>query len=90
MICLKIIKGIDLQVNLCDAELIGKSVNGSKISENFYGVKASQEEIIQALKEATLINALGSKAVALVKKIKGELETINLNGIPHVQFFLMP
>lgn len=88
-VCLKVIKGKDYQVNICDQELIGQELNGTTISEFFYGKKTPVKKALKELKKATLINALGEEAVRLLKKVKGELTIINVKGIPHAQFFLI-
>lgn len=89
MIHLKVIKSKDYQVNICDKDLIGRKINNTTISKSFYGEKTSIDKALAELKKATLVNALGSEAVKLLKKVKGDLNTISVNGIPHAQFFLI-
>ena len=57
MINAKVVENNEFMVNLCDSELIGRELNDSVISEAFYGEEMSDEEIIEASKQATLINA---------------------------------
>ncbi|MBD3311942.1 DUF424 family protein [archaeon] len=89
MIHLKVIKSKDYQVNICDEDLIGRKINNTTISESFYGERTSSDKALAELKKATLVNALGSEAVKLLKKVKGDLNTIKVNGVPHAQFFLI-
>lgn len=89
MINLRVIKGKDYQVNICDSELIGKKINGTTISEQFYGAKTSKEQALIELRNATLVNALGAESVKLLEQAKGKLKAISINGIPHAQFFLI-
>jgi len=89
-VCVKVIKGENYQVNICDKELIGKKLNDNTINEHFYGTEATREEIIKELKLATLINALGAKAVDLLKEVKGELQVVLIEGVPHAQVFTIP
>jgi hypothetical protein len=89
-VCLKIINERDYQVNICDKDLIGRKVNDCTINEKFYGSEVTKERALIELGKATLINALGSEAVSLLKKVKGEIIIIDLDGIPHSQFFSIP
>jgi len=89
MICLKVIKGKDYQVNICDKELIGKKINETTISENFYGVETTRENVLNELRNATVVNALGNEAVKLLKEVKGSLKIVNIDGFPHAQFFII-
>jgi len=72
------------QVNICDSELIGKKLNEVTISEYFYGQETSNEEIIEEIKKSTMINALGERAVEIVESVKGELDVVVIDGIPHI------
>jgi len=82
-------KSDDLLVSLCDNELIGREVNNSVISEDFYGEVLSEDEIIELLSEATVINALGEDSVALVEEVKGDLNKVMIDGLVHVEWFLL-
>jgi hypothetical protein len=87
---LKVIKTRDYQVNICDKDLIGNKINDCTISERFYGTQVTEQEAINELEKATLINALGSEAVSLLKQVKGDVVVIDLEGVPHSQFFYIP
>ncbi|MFA5405788.1 MAG: DUF424 family protein [Candidatus Nanoarchaeia archaeon] len=80
---LKVINNEDYMVNLCDSELIGTKVNGITVSEHFYGLPSNRKQAIIELNKATSINALGVKAVSLVKEAKGEVEDLEINGTPY-------
>lgn len=86
-ICMKVIKDGHYQVNLCDKELIGIKLNEVTINNHFYGEESSVDLIIIELSKATLINALGGESVDLVKQVKGNVEVVLIEGIPHTQFF---
>ncbi len=89
MICLKVIVGTNYQVNLCDKGLIGSKINGVSVSNHFYGFERPVKEVIKELGKATVINALGVESVKLVESVKGELSKVFVNGIPHVQFYVI-
>jgi len=81
---MRVINEREHQVNICDEELIGKKLNEVTISEHFYGEVTNDEEIIEEIKKSTMINALGERAVEIVESVKGELDVIVIEGIPHV------
>lgn len=81
---MRVITEREHQVNICDSELIGKKLNDVTISEHFYGQEASDEMIIDEIKKATMINALGERAVEIVESVKGDLDVVVIDGIPHV------
>ncbi len=85
------VSGKDYLVCVCDENLLGKTlVEGDveiKISRQFYGdKKASEEEVIQELKKATIINAFGEESVNALKKVKDISSTIYIQGVPHAQW----
>lgn len=81
---------------LCDRKLAGKVFReGSlvldlKKHKDFYaGKRASEKEIESAMREASSMNIVGEKSVALAKKlgfIKGS-EVIYIQKVPHVQIY---
>lgn len=81
---MKVITEREHQVNICDENLIGQKLNEVTISDYFYGIKTSDEEVIEEIKKATMINALGERAVEIVESIKGDLDVVVIEGIPHV------
>lgn len=81
---MRVINEREHQVNICDEELIGKKLNEVTISEHFYGEVTNDREIIEEIKKSTMINALGERAVEIVESVKGELDVVVIEGIPHV------
>ena len=82
-------------VAIADKELIGKRFEEGKpqleISEYFYkGEEKSEEEIIALLEEATNVNLVGKKAVALAIKhgIIQEENILQIKKIPHACIFI--
>jgi len=85
-------KGNDVVLAVCDEELLGKYFTDGKlrlhIKEDFYGgSKVGREELLKALKEATIINAVGERSVSIVIGDNNVLKEaiIRICGIPHVQ-----
>jgi uncharacterized protein len=86
-------------VAACDAELIGRDlpVGGGghtvKVTSFFYGERpVSREELLWALKRATVVNLLGSRIVALAVD-EGFIEpggAGSLGGVPHAEIFTIP
>ena len=79
-------------IALCDAELIGKTLQEGKlhvkITAAFYrGEELPEEKMRQILEGATSINAVGKRAIALIKKLGmiTEENTIIIAGVPHAQ-----
>jgi hypothetical protein len=87
MINLKVITENYYQVNICDSNLIGTKMYESTINEHFYGKECELNEALNHLRKATMINAIGKEAVALVIKVKGKVQVLDINGIPHTQFY---
>lgn len=89
----------EVVVAACDQELIGQELpvgtTGKKvrIHADFYGERAvSSEEIVWALKRATIVNLLGHRVVELATAEgfveKGAHGT--LGGVPHAEIISMP
>jgi hypothetical protein len=85
-------------VAACDAELIGRDLPvGSagrtvKVSSQFYGERpVSKEELLWALRRATIANLLGPRTVELARSegLVGEGGAGELGGVPHAEIFAM-
>lgn len=77
-------------VAVCDAELLGRELNHRgvtiKVSEKFYGgFRASVEEALKLLEEATSANLLGSRIVeAAIKRGLVHREAVmRIADVPH-------
>lgn len=86
----------EIIVCVCDAELIGKTYSqGEKelwVNPRFYGGdESTDEEIVEALKNATIINFVGNESVAfgIVKGYIEEDSIIKIDGVPHAQVVFM-
>ncbi len=81
-------------LNICDAELVGKTFNKSdlsiNISKSYFAERIVEEnEAEQLLKNASIINMVGKKTIALSVKIgigttKGVKE---IDGVPFLLVF---
>lgn len=86
----------EVVVAACDAELLGRKLPvGSagrtvEVSPHFYGERVvSEEELLWAIRRATVANLLGSRVLALARREGfvdhgGEGE---LGGVPHAEIF---
>lgn len=79
-------------IAVCDKELVGKKFEEGEfcldISYRFYGgEEMGEEEIIEILKDATNVNAVGENSVSLICKIFDGCGVIRICNIPHVQIF---
>lgn len=87
--------GEEVLVTVCDAELLGKEFKEGeirlKVSEEFYrGREASVKECLQAMKEATIGNLVGSIVEDAVKEgIIDPRCVLRVEGVPHAQFVRM-
>ena len=84
--------GRDTLVAVCDAELIGKTLEGGRIpfnvSEAFYkGIIGDVDEALEAMKRATICNLVGKRIVeaAIKSKMVHERAVIYFGDIPHAQ-----
>lgn len=90
---LKVIRhGRDILVAVCDAELLGKTLEGGRVpftvSEHFYkGVEATIEEALEAMRRATICNLVGRRIVeaAIRSGMVHERAVLYLGDIPHAQ-----
>jgi uncharacterized protein len=82
-------------VAVCDSSLIGKileegdAVLDLKAHAAFYGKRAQKQEILEALKNFTSLNIVGSDSVALAigAGIVEESEVLEIAGVPHAQVY---
>ncbi|MBM3200106.1 DUF424 family protein [Candidatus Woesearchaeota archaeon] len=79
---------------VADKELVGKTFEEVdmclNVSERFYkGEELSEEEVIKLMKNATNMNIIGKKAIAIGIKagIITEDNVIKVKGIPHAIIF---
>ncbi len=91
MIMNKRMAGNNYLVCVCDEDLLGKILkeNGLKIkvSKGFYGnLKASEEEVINELSKATIINVLGKESINTLRKVKKIINVTEIQGVPHAQW----
>lgn len=86
-------------VAACDAELIGRELpvgaagHTVKVTAYFYGERpVSRDELLWALKRATVVNLLGSRAVALAvdEGFIGPEGAGSLGGVPHAEIITIP
>jgi hypothetical protein len=89
--------GNDTFLAFADSELIGKTLkhgdHAVSVSAEFYGGDEADEKAIEELlKSATVINAIGKRAVGLLisEGLVKENETVKVDGVPHAQIFVMP
>mgnify|MGYP001610994595 CR=1 FL=1 len=75
-----------------DADIVGKTFEERDlqldVSKEFYGSKTGDEkEIIELLKDATIINAVGKEIISLLvqKDIIEKKSVIEISGVPHAQ-----
>ena len=88
--------GRDTLVAVCDAELLGKTLEGGsvpfKVSESFYkGVLADLEEALKAMRRATICNLVGKRIVeaAIKNKIVHKAAVIYFGDVPHAQIVIL-
>ena len=85
----------EVLVAICDAKLLGKEFRQKelrlKIDEGFYrGEEASVESCLQALKEATIANLVGSIVEHAVKAGFVDRENVMMfKNVPHAQIVKM-
>ena len=81
---------------VCDEELLGKRLKlnegfSIEVSKSFYGgVLIAGDDLDKYLKQATIVNMLGEKAVsyAVRKGFIVQKAVIRVGGIPHIQLYL--
>ncbi len=84
--------GRDTLVAVCDAELLGKTLEGGRVpfrvSEAFYeGILSDVGEAIEAMKQASICNLVGRRIVeaAIAERLVHERAVIYLGDVPHAQ-----
>ncbi len=85
-------QGRDTLVAVCDAELLGKTLEGGRtpfcVNEHFYkGTLGDVEEALKAMGKATICNIVGKRIVeaAIEKGMVQKEAIIYLGDIPHAQ-----
>ncbi len=88
--------GSEIIVAACDRELIGKTFREGEltihVSKEFYkGDSATEAEVIDALRKATIANLLGEEAISCGVKIGviNQDNVITVGGIKHAQMVRM-
>ena len=88
--------GRDTLVAVCDAELLGQTLQGGrvpfKVSEEFYkGIPGSVEEALEAMRRASICNLVGKRIVeaAIEKRLVNGRAVIYFGDVPHAQIIRM-
>jgi hypothetical protein len=85
----------EVLVVICDAGLLGKEFKKGelrlKVDESFYcGEEVSVETCLQALREATIANLVGSIVEHAIKAgFVGAANVIRIQNVPHAQMVKM-
>ena len=81
-------------VNLCDVELIGKTLEEGKlkmhISKEFFGGELiEEEEAVKLMKESSMISLAGTKSVniALMNKLGSPQAVREIAGVPFLMIY---
>lgn len=86
-------------VAACDSDLLGQDLRVGasgrtvKVSPQFYGERrVSREELVWALRRATIANLLGRRTVALAQEegLVARNGAGELGGVPHAEIFALP
>ncbi len=85
-------QGRDTLVAVCDADILGKTLEGGRVpfnvSERFYGGTLCElAEAIEAMGKASIVNMVGKRIVeaAIEYNIVQEAGIIYLGDVPHAQ-----
>ena len=88
--------GKDTLVAVCDAEILGKTLEGGRVpfevSERFYGgTLCDLAEALEAMSKATICNIVGKRVVeaAIENRMIHESAVIYLGDIPHAQIVIL-
>jgi hypothetical protein len=80
----------------CDVDLLGKKLREGKIvfeiHRQFYeGPKMTVEEVIELMKQSTIVNMVGHKVVkkAIEKGLVHPEAVLKISGVPHAQIVKM-
>ncbi|WP_230972309.1 DUF424 domain-containing protein [Archaeoglobus neptunius] len=86
----------EMLVAVCDADIVGKVFREGdlklEVKESFYGTEEfDEEEVKRALRNATIANITGSRAVDLAIKIGiiDKNRVLKIAGCPHAQMVVM-
>ena len=86
----------NLMLNICDADLLGKSISENeltmKISESYYGNEIIEiDEAKKLLETSTIINMVGKDAISLSLElgIGSENGVKKISGVPFLIVFKM-
>jgi uncharacterized protein len=81
-------------LNICDEELLGKTVEGNgitmSISRDYFGVeKVSDSEAVDLIEEATIITLAGSRIVekAISEELASRLAVKNIGGVDFLMIY---
>jgi len=86
----------EVVVAACDADLVGRDLpvgsagRSVRVSSQFYGERpVSADELVRALKQATIANLLGARTIALAQSegLVAPGGTGLLGGVPHAEIF---
>tara|TARA_Y100000310_G_scaffold159627_1_gene159269 strand:- start:30407 stop:30691 length:285 start_codon:yes stop_codon:yes gene_type:complete len=79
-------------IAICDEDLLGKKFEEGRlmldVKESFYkGEKKTDEETLEIMKKADILNIVGKKSInlAIKNKIISKDHIIKIKGIPHAQ-----
>jgi hypothetical protein len=81
-------------INICDADLIGKTLSEGKLQmhisrEYFGGQIVDSSEALQMMKDSSIINLAGQRAVeiALANKLAAEQAVRLIEGVPFLMIY---
>jgi hypothetical protein len=81
-------------INICDADLIGKTLSEGKLKmhisrEYFGGQIVDSSEALQMMKNSSIVNLAGQRAVdiALANKLAAEQAVRLIEGIPFLMIY---
>lgn len=83
-------------VAICDENLLGKKFEEKNLqldlSSNFYkGKRKTEQEILDIIKDAYIVNVTGKKSTEIILKIGlvDKKNIIKINNIPHAQILMI-
>ena len=81
-------------INICDADLIGKTVSEGKLKmhisrEYFGGQIVDSSEALRMMKDSSIVNLAGQRAVeiALANKLAAEQAVRLIEGVPFLMIY---
>ena len=87
-------KGNDKLLAIADASIVGKEFSEKElqinVSDDFYhGKECNEKEVIELIKEATIVNAVGNEIISLMisKKIAAKENILYIGKVAHAQIF---